>query len=327
MQAEKENVMITEEDSKPRSEVVPSEEKWSLQSFDLGLSLGKGRFGLVYKAREKKSMTICAIKIMFKKQIVAQDMLSQLKREIEYHARLRHRHVLRLYGYFHDEQRVYLVMELADKGELYKILKKLPENKLPEEKAARYIFQLSGALQYLHSKGLIHRDIKPENLLLNKKDEIKIADFGWCVLHKTGISSNRRETICGTLDYLPPEMIVQQEQGHDHNVDIWSLGVLLYEFLVGKAPFEATEEDDTRRRIAAVNYSVPSSVSANARDLISKLLVAVPRNRLQLDQVLLHPFLSTVSLSTDYQASASFAKAAETEADSSNSTAGAGSQQ
>ena len=99
--------------------------------------------------------------------------------------------------------------------------------KFPEAVAAPYIQQMAQALLYLHSKHVIHRDIKPENLLLGLKGELKIADFGWSV----HAPEARRQTLCGTLDYLPPEMVEGKE--HGRHVDVWSLGVLCYEFLVG----------------------------------------------------------------------------------------------
>jgi len=126
---------------------------------------------------------------------------------------------------------------------------------------------------------VIHRDIKPENLLVDSKGEVKIADFGWSV----HAPSSKRHTLCGTLDYLPPEMV--EGHAHDKSVDIWSLGVLAYEFLVGSPPFEAQGHSETYRRIAKVDLKFPPFVSAGARDLISKLLVKDPKQRLSLAEV------------------------------------------
>mmetsp|Transcript_26344 Transcript_26344/g.49207 ORF Transcript_26344/g.49207 Transcript_26344/m.49207 type:complete len:152 (-) Transcript_26344:372-827(-) len=132
----------------------------------------------------------------------------QLRREIEIQANLRHRNILKLYGYFHDKRKVYLMLEYAAGGEVFAQL--AAEGHFTEEKTARYISAIAGALDYCHSKNVIHRDIKPENLLLGTDGNIKIADFGWSV-HSKGDS--KRQTLCGTLDYLPPEMIL----GEDHN--------------------------------------------------------------------------------------------------------------
>ena len=195
----------------------------------------------------------------------------------------RHPNILRLYGYFYDSTKVYLILEYAAKGELYAELRK--EERFPEKKSARYLRSIADALKYLHSKHVIHRDIKPENLLLGLKGEVKLADFGWSV----HAPSQRRQTMCGTLDYLPPEMV--ERKTHDANVDIWSLGVLAYVFLTGEAPFAAETEQDTFRRITSLELRFPSHLSTGARDLISKLLVHDPSARLSLDEVLKHPWI------------------------------------
>lgn len=154
-----------------------------------------------------------------------------------------------------------------------------------EKQSSVYICSLASALKYLHERDVIHRDIKPENLLLGHKGELKIADFGWSV-HEP---NSMRTTLCGTLDYLPPEMV--QGKPHTKNVDIWSLGVLCYELLVGRAPFHADNYDETYKKIIKVEYSLPDHVSMAAAHLMSKLLVLKPEHRLPLDQVVLHPWI------------------------------------
>ncbi|SPQ99993.1 Aurora kinase [Plasmodiophora brassicae] len=258
-------------------------QRWTLKDFDIGRSLGKGKFGNVYLAREKKSKFICALKVMFKSQLAKANVEYQLRREIEIQSHLRHENILRLFGYFYDSTRVYLILEYASKGELFKQLQK--EGRFSDRQTAQYISQLAGALDYCHKKHVIHRDIKPENLLLGRNGELKIADFGWSV----HTPNSRRMTLCGTLDYLPPEMI--EGKAHDETVDIWSLGVLTYEFLVGRPPFETEGHNETYRKIARVDIRYPTWLDPDARDLISKLLVKNPKGRLPLLQVLDHPFI------------------------------------
>src|SRR5579871_1180070 len=110
---------------------------------------------------------------------------------------------------------------------------------------------MAAALSYLHKKHVIHRDIKPENILVGSHGEIKLSDFGWSVHAPT----NRRETMCGTLDYLPPEMISGESYGE--RVDLWSLGILTYEFLVGTAPFDDPSPINTQRKILKLDFSIP----------------------------------------------------------------------
>jgi len=258
-----------------------------LEDFDIGRPLGKGKFGNVYLAREKASKYIVALKVLFKSQLQKAQVEHQLRREIEIQSHLRHNNILRLFGYFYDESRVYLILEYAPRGELYKSLQKQEHGRFAEPQAALYIKQMADALTYCHSKKVIHRDIKPENLLLDVSGNIKIADFGWSV----HAPNSRRATMCGTLDYLPPEMI--EGAMHDEKVDLWSLGVLTYEFLVGKPPFEAETNNDTYRRITRVDLRFPSHLSTDAKDLISLLLRKDPNQRLSLEGVAAHPWITS----------------------------------
>ncbi|ORZ04560.1 aurora kinase A-like protein [Lobosporangium transversale] len=262
---------------------------WCLDDFELARPLGKGQFGQVYLMRERQSRFVVAMKVVLKSDLLKHNMEHQLRREIDIQSNLRHKHILRLDTFFHDEKRVYLVLEYAPQGELYKRLRKMV--KFPEWQASKYIYELATALAYLHRKHVIHRDIKPENLLLGAHGELKISDFGWSV-HAPSPSS-RRLTFCGTLDYLAPEMV--EGRVHSNRVDVWSLGVLCYEFLVGKPPFEGLQEEDrqaTYSRIAKVDLDIPETISSEARDLILKLLKYHPDHRLGLERVLLHPWIT-----------------------------------
>ncbi|KNE66653.1 AUR protein kinase [Allomyces macrogynus ATCC 38327] len=262
---------------------------WTLKDFDIGRPLGQGRFGRVYVAREKESGFIVALKILVKTEIKREKFERQLRREVEIQSHLRHPNILRLYGYFYDEKRVFLILEYAPRGELYKLLKEV--GSFDEPRAARYFAEIVNALEYLHRKNVIHRDLKPENILLAGDDSVKLSDFGWSVHAPT----DRRSTICGTIDYLSPELVsADQNQGVEYSraVDVWSLGVILYEFLVGHPPFEDPTIPETYSRIRNVDLRFPPEVSAEARDLIEKMLQRKPEDRLPLADVLEHPFLT-----------------------------------
>ncbi|KAF7639750.1 Protein kinase domain-containing protein [Meloidogyne graminicola] len=206
-----------------------------------------------------------------------------MKREIEIQYHLRHPNILRLYGYFYDDERVYMVLELAQLGAVYSLLKK--SHKFAHPLTAHLIYQVADALIYCHERKVIHRDIKPENLLLTANYDVKIADFGWSV----HAPSSKRTTMCGTLDYLPPEMILCQE--HDHNVDNWSVGVLLYEFIVGKPPFEHQKHQETLECIRNLRYQFPSNFPDGPKDIVSKLLVFKPTARMQMEVLKKHPWI------------------------------------
>ncbi|KAK0710914.1 serine/threonine-protein kinase [Lasiosphaeris hirsuta] len=261
--------------------------QFHLGMFEIGRPLGKGKFGRVYLARERSSNFICALKVLYKSELQhGSGVEKQVRREIEIQSNLRHPNILKLYGHFHDSKRIFLILEFAGKGELYKHLRR--ENRFPEWKAAQYIAQMASALRYLHRKHVIHRDIKPENILMGIHGEIKISDFGWSV----HAPNNRRATLCGTLDYLPPEMIKSgsNDKWYNEKVDLWSLGVLTYEFLVGEAPFEDTPIM-TQKRIARADMTIPEWVSKEAKDLIKRLLVLDPDKRLPLEDVQTHPWI------------------------------------
>uniref|UniRef100_A0A0K0DNC1 Aurora kinase n=1 Tax=Angiostrongylus cantonensis TaxID=6313 RepID=A0A0K0DNC1_ANGCA len=252
-----------------RSQQVPR--TWVVDDFDIGRPLGRGKFGSVFIARSKEEKIVVALKVLFKDQIKKHNVMHQVKREIEIQYHLRHPNILRLKGYFHDQQRVYIILEFADGGELYN--PRSPSHHVDKIICFRYVRQLADALSYCHAKRVIHRDIKPENILLDRKGNVKIADFGWAVVS----AHSRRATVCGTLDYLPPEMI--HGKTHDHTVDNWAIGILLYEMLVGRPPFEFPDRDETLLAITTCRLIIPKCVSEGPSDLIRRLVVKEPSMR------------------------------------------------
>ena len=278
-----ESKVSREKESREKESKESRPKSWQLSHFEVGKRLGRGKFGNVYQAREKQHRVVVALKVLFKNQLKQAHVEHQLKREIEIQSHMRHQHVLRLYGYFYDEARVFLILEYAAGGEVYKLLQKLKT--FGEEVVAFYVNCLTNALAYCHSLGVIHRDIKPENLLLDAKGDIKIADFGWSVHSPT----EKRQTLCGTLDYLSPEMI--ENKPYDAAVDTWALGVLIFEFLCGYAPFEAKTQQETYGRIIAVDVKFPEHLSVEAKELISKMLVKDPAMRIKMLDVCKEPFI------------------------------------
>jgi len=220
---------------------------------------------------KKKHKFVVALKVLFKKQLMESRVEHQLRREIEIQSRLRHPSVLRLFGYFHDEDKIYLILEFAALGEVFKELNRV--HRYDDKTASRHVADVASALQYCHTKHVIHRDIKPENLLLDINGRVKIADFGWSVHAPTG----RRQTLCGTLDYLPPEMI--DGRAHNYTADNWAVGVLSYEFLTGRPPFEAKNQSETYKKILNLDYTFPHYVTKEARDFIAKFLVKDPKKK------------------------------------------------
>lgn len=261
------------------------EYKWSLDDFELGKRLGRGKFGRVFMAREKRTGFIVALKTLIKKEIVKGRVERQIMREIEIQSHLKHPNILQLLAWFHDAHRIYLILEYAGKGELYGVLKSQSQGRFNEHLSAKYVYQVADALDYCHQHQVIHRDIKPENLLRTITGDVKLADFGWSV-HSPSLNRN---TMCGTLDYLPPEMV--ENRNYKHLVDNWCLGILCYEFLHGYPPFEGKDQEDTYRRIRTLDIRFGDHITPGAKDLISNLVVLKSEKRMALKEVMKHPWI------------------------------------
>ncbi|VDL62129.1 unnamed protein product [Hymenolepis diminuta] len=233
-----------------------STKRWQLQDFAIGKNLGKGRFGSAYLARENESRFILCLKIMLRMHFSTDEAMNRLKREIEIQSHLKHPNIIRMYGYFYDEKRIYYMLEYAPKGDLCKEMEKFQFNLT---RVATYVNQLANALNYCHEFGIIHRDINPSNIFLGAGGEVKIGDFG-CAVHTPG---SKLVAVWGTLFYLAPEM-TSVAFSHDAKCDVWSLGITTYEMLCRKVPFKKPTEQETLLSIQNddVNYTLIESTNA-----------------------------------------------------------------
>ena len=272
-------------------ERVESGGRFRLEEFEeleqKGKVLGKGSYGEVRLMLHTPSQQKYAIKVVLftqinKAQFQRQNNLQVMKREILLHRQLDHPNIIKLYDHMEDTDNVYLVLEYADRGSLFYEIRR--QKRLPEDKARTYFRQVCEGVQYLHENDVIHRDIKPENILLDSTGCLKICDFGWCAK-----GTETRTTFCGTLDYMAPEMVMGA--GHTFAVDIWALGILLYELVHGNAPFQARKDADKCQQILGLSYTIDTSLSADLHELISGLIKAAPEERTPLSQVLAHPWL------------------------------------
>lgn len=275
--------------SSPGSQVTL--DQFEILDGDAGRSLGKGSFGVVRRIRRKGTGDVYALKNMQKIEVIEGNLIDQVEREIQVQRTLKHENVVRLYKYFEDAETVYLLLEYCAKGELYQLLRTQKGRRFPENVARHYFVQAVHGLKYLHSQCIVHRDLKPENLLVNHNDVLKIADFGWCA-----VSTVTRCTFCGTLDYLAPEMI--QGRGHNHTLDIWSLGVLLYEMVVGRPPFQSTNHMTLISKILSTELRFPAFVQPEISDLVHRLLQREPADRLPLELVLRNAWVLGTSSQT-----------------------------
>ena len=262
-----------------------------LSDFEKEREIGKGGFGLVWKVIHKKTKKIYCIKVIQKQGIMEQKLVDQMNREIEIMYILNNPHCLRLKNHFEDDNNFYLVMPLATKGQLYRILRKF--KRFDERTAAQILRETISALQYLHSfhPPIIHRDIKPENLLLNEGGRVLLADYGWSNFKNDG---DVRKTFCGTPEYIAPEMLLKK--GHDTRVDIWSIGVLMFELLTGSSPFYAKNNQELYQNIRKLKINWPRDMSPMAKNLISKILKLNPDDRPSFDEILNHQWFKHIQM-------------------------------
>ena len=255
-------------------------------------SIGKGGFGSVWKVRHKITRQVFAIKVINKDSIVKQNMIEQTNREIEIMYKLDHPHIIKLYSHFEDDEDFCLIMQIASKGQLYSLIKRL--KRLDQRTAAQYMREVISAIKYLHTRNppIIHRDIKPENILLDQDGRCKLADFGWSNFDD---GRKNRETYCGTPEYLAPEMVTKS--GHNESVDIWALGVLLFEMLTGRTPFNFTgDRIQLYNNIKSLRIVWTDDFPQLAKDLVGRILKLNPKERLSLDQMMNHQWFRDTPL-------------------------------
>jgi serine/threonine protein kinase len=222
--------------------------------------LGSGAFGEVYLVKNRRDGKLFAVKQMDKSRILNTGAtLDIIRREIDIHCRLIHENIIRLYSFSEDNSSFFLLMEYADSGSLFRKIRK--SKGLDEKSAFKYFIQTAAAIYFIHENNLIHRDIKPENLLLDDKDNIKLCDFGWCIELEIG----NRNTVCGTPEYMAPEII--KEMPYDKSIDIWSLGVLLYELLHGYSPFRAQHDNEEEENTQVMRNIIKYNLRFDRKDL------------------------------------------------------------
>ena len=255
-----------------------------LSDYSIDQTIGKGTFSVVKLGINKKTKEKLAIKILKKKKIVHKEDAERIEREINILKKLDHINVIKIYKINEDEEKYYIVMEFCENGELFHYI--VERQRLKEEKAAFFFYQLINGLEYIHSKNIVHRDLKPENLLLGKDNILKIIDFG---LSNFCEPDNYLETPCGSPCYASPEM-VSGEKYNGHMIDIWSTGIILFAMLCGYLPFEDPDNDILFAKILKCKIIFPDYLSDMTIDLMKKILVVEPMKRITLDGIKLHPF-------------------------------------
>mmetsp|Transcript_12529 Transcript_12529/g.18150 ORF Transcript_12529/g.18150 Transcript_12529/m.18150 type:complete len:369 (+) Transcript_12529:46-1152(+) len=239
--------------------------QWKFSDFDLRATVGTGTFGRVrvVKIKGSQDRTPMALKILKKSEVLRLKQVEHVKAETAILAQIEHPFIVNLLTTFQDEKRLFLVLEFVNGGELFSHLRK--EGRLPNDDARFYAGEITMAFQYLHNKNIVYRDLKPENLLIDCEGHIKITDFGFAK-----IVEDRTWTLCGTPEYLAPEII--QSKGHGRAVDWWALGVLIFEMLAGYPPFYDENPFGIYQKVLAGRIDFPRHFDVKAKDLIKRLL-------------------------------------------------------
>ncbi|KAI4241967.1 MAG: hypothetical protein LQ352_007336 [Teloschistes flavicans] len=249
-----------------------------LGHYQVKKTLGEGSFGKVKLAVHRVSQQEVALKIISRKKLISRDMAGRVEREIQYLQLLRHPHIIKLYTVITTPADIIMVLEYAG-GELFDYLVK--NGKMAEPKARRFFQQIVCAVEYCHRHKIVHRDLKPENLLLDADLNVKIADFGLSNIMTDG---NFLKTSCGSPNYAAPEVISGKLYAGPE-VDVWSCGVILYVLLVGRLPFDDDFIPALFKKIAAGSFSMPSYISAGAKQIINKMLKVNPVQRITVQEI------------------------------------------
>lgn len=256
-----------------------------IASYRLGKTLGFGAFGKVKLARHAPTGLKVAIKIL-DRQSIDNSAAEQVRREINIMRLFSHPHIIRLYEVIETQLNIYIVMEYMNCGELFDYIV-LSENGRIEEDQARHFFQqIISGVECCHNNKVVHRDLKPENLLLDSKRNVKITDFG---LSNFMLDGHFLKTNCGSPNYAAPE-VVSGRLYAGPEVDIWSCGVILYALLTGRLPFDDENLSGLYTKIKGGIYASPSHLSGGAQDLINRMLVVDPINRISIPEICRHPW-------------------------------------
>ena len=270
----------------PRSAVEELEHEPNITDFNIIKEIGNGAFAKVYLAVHKKTKVKYAIKAIDKLNLENSMEKTSFNREVEIMYKLDHPNIVKLYSHFEDSKYCYLIMQYLPNGNAYDLL--IKSGKKPDMKlVASIVRDVIRAVYYLHNMVpiIVHRDIKPENILLDENYNAHLIDFGWS---NYIINGRRRNSICGTPLYYPPEMI--NGLGHDETADIWCIGILLVELSCGKTPFQGNDIETVGQNISELNLSWPSNIDPDIKDLCSKILKANSSQRPDLEYIYEHKF-------------------------------------
>ncbi|XP_063070064.1 serine/threonine-protein kinase SIK1 [Engraulis encrasicolus] len=252
--------------------------------YEIIRTLGKGNFAVVKLARHKVTKTQVAIKIIDKTRLNSSN-LEKIYREVQIMKLLNHPHIIKLYQVMETKDMLYIVTEYAKNGEMFDYL--TTNGRLSEDEARKKFWQILTAVDYCHRHHIVHRDLKTENLLLDANMNIKLADFGFGNFYNAG---EPLSTWCGSPPYAAPEVFEGKEY-EGPQLDIWSLGVVLYVLVCGSLPFDGASLPALRQRVTEGRFRIPYFMSQDCENLIRKMLVVDPAKRISVAQIKQHRWM------------------------------------
>ena len=272
----------------PQTVLKGLEREPRITDFTIIKELGVGSFGRVFLVKHNATQALYAMKAIDKRIKDNIEEKPYFQREMEIMYKIHHPNVVKLFGHFEDNTFCYFLMEYISRGNLYSLI----ENnviKRNTQTIASILKDIISALYYLHHMNppIIHRDLKPENILIDDMMRAKLSDFGWSTYLK---GNYKRSTICGTPIYLAPEII--NNTGHDEKIDIWCIGVLMFELITGQPPWRGEDVRTVKYNISQLKINWPRNMDKDAKDLISKILRYIPEERPSLRTILMHPFFT-----------------------------------
>ena len=279
--------MNDESHSKEKSKTeTDSPKEITIGDYIIKKTIGSGTFSTVKLGTHRITQKKVAIKILDKNKIESRDDLERIIREMQILTEMHNPFVIKVYKIYEDKNNFLIIMEYCEGGELFSYIVK--KKRLSEEEASYFFFQLINGIEYIHSKGIAHRDLKPENLLLSKNKILKIIDFGLSNFYD---GTKRLQTPCGSPCYASPEM-VKGKRYDGFNIDIWAIGVILFAMLCGYLPFEDDENDTDVlfNEIIRNKIDYPYFLSKLSLDILQKILVSDPLQRITIDEIKNHPF-------------------------------------
>jgi len=264
---------------------LPSKSPKSISDFKIGRTIGKGSFGTVFVAQEKSSGQVFAIKSIRKSRIQSDQSYFFIKSEKEILSSIKSPFAVNYFGSFQDTSNVYLIQEYLPGGELFSLINSM--KKLHVSQAKLITAEIVLFFTHLHKQNVVYRDLKPENILISALGHVKVVDFGFA-----STMTEEGSMFCGTLEYLAPEVVLRER--HGQAVDWWTLGILLFEMLVGKSPFRSKLPTVVFEKIVKTCPEFPRGFDLDAKDLVLRLLEKDPKVRIGAEEVKKHQFFKDV---------------------------------